>query len=179
MKKTILSMLLAVMTVGAFTSCKSDQEKAEDVIREYMRQTAYDYNSYDPIETKIVSTDSIKTIYKNKRSINAAVEICKELNKKYEDGRIYTFFDCLVPIEENKSEFTTSNLSQSNNYIGFAVSQKFRIKNKKGESCLTTYRFFTDSDFSKVLYSYEIKGDFEGHFSVGKVLEDANKYCND
>ncbi len=179
MRKILLALMLAVVAVGVFTSCKSDQEKAEELIRGYMRQTAYDYNSYDPIETKIVSTDSIKTIYKNKRSINAAVKICKELNRKYEEGRIYTFFDCLVPIEENKSEFTASNLSLSNNYVGFVVSQKFRIKNKKGESCLTTYRFFIDSDFSKVLCSYEINGDFEGHFSVGEVLEDANKFCND
>lgn len=143
-----------------------------------MRQTAYDYNSYDPIDTKIVSTDSIKTIYKNKRSINAAVEICKDLNKKYEEGKIYTFFDSLVPLEENKSDFINSNLSQSNNYVGFAILQKFRIKNKEGKPCLTTYRFFTDREFSKVLCSYEINGDFNGYFSVGEILEAANKYCN-
>lgn len=38
------------MTVS-FVSCKSHEEKIQDLIREQMFQTLYDYKSYEPIET--------------------------------------------------------------------------------------------------------------------------------
>ena len=43
MKKVIMFLLLAVIAVGV-VSCKSEQSKGEDLIDEYMKNHAYDYD---------------------------------------------------------------------------------------------------------------------------------------
>ena len=48
MKKILF--LLAMIT--CLYSCKSEAERAEEIIREYMFESLYDYESYQPIRTE-------------------------------------------------------------------------------------------------------------------------------
>ena len=55
--KNIISYFLIAILAFSVISCKSREEKALETIREEMNKTLDDFNSYEPIETKI---DSLK-----------------------------------------------------------------------------------------------------------------------
>lgn len=48
-KFILLSFLLSL----CLSSCKSKEEKAADLIRTELSKTLYDFDSYEPIETKV------------------------------------------------------------------------------------------------------------------------------
>ena len=52
MKKILFLFLFMPLLI----SCKSNEDKINDLIREQMFQTLYDYQSYEPIETHITET---------------------------------------------------------------------------------------------------------------------------
>ena len=64
--RTVLFILLSVVL---FSSCKSREEKAAELIKQEMFKTLYDFESYEPVETKIdsaftsVYTDSVIIAY--------------------------------------------------------------------------------------------------------------------
>lgn len=70
MKKILFLMAIALMMVG----CKSREEKAAELIKQEMFKTLYDFESYEPIETKIDSaftsiyTDTLALLYANEVS---------------------------------------------------------------------------------------------------------------
>lgn len=49
MKKALFLLAMCFCLVA----CKSEKQKAEDIIRSYMFETLYDYNSYQPISTEV------------------------------------------------------------------------------------------------------------------------------
>lgn len=53
--KRFIYFILLVLSVGAVSSCKSKEEKALDLIRDHMFKNLYDFESYEPIETKVDS----------------------------------------------------------------------------------------------------------------------------
>lgn len=60
MKRALLS-LMAIILCLSFTQCKSKEDKANELIKDYMFKSLYDFESYQPIETKIDS--AFHTIY--------------------------------------------------------------------------------------------------------------------
>uniref|UniRef100_UPI0040560950 hypothetical protein n=1 Tax=Alistipes sp. TaxID=1872444 RepID=UPI0040560950 len=57
MKKCII--LLTIIATLCITSCKSNEEKANELIRAELFKTLYDFNSYEPIETSIIPAKNI------------------------------------------------------------------------------------------------------------------------
>lgn len=50
-------LLLLLVTTSIFlVGCKSKEEKAQEAIKKEMFKTLYDFNSYEPIETKVDSS---------------------------------------------------------------------------------------------------------------------------
>lgn len=48
------SIIVAILAIGLLViSCKSNEEKANELIKDYMYKSLYDYDSYQSIETKI------------------------------------------------------------------------------------------------------------------------------
>ena len=66
MKKVLLS-LLAVSICLSFSQCKSKEDKANELIQDYMFKNLYDFESYQPIETKIDS--AFHTIYNDSSAV--------------------------------------------------------------------------------------------------------------
>lgn len=60
MKKLLLS-LLAITICLSFNQCKSKEDRANELIKDYMFKSLYDFGSYEPIETKFDS--AFHTIY--------------------------------------------------------------------------------------------------------------------
>lgn len=90
MKKTLLS-LLAIILCLSFTQCKSNEDKANELIKDYMFKTLYDFESYQPIETKIDS--AFHTPYNDSVIENYAIyalvldQKLDELDEEYEDAK--------------------------------------------------------------------------------------------
>ena len=64
-----LILLLAILSLA---SC-SKQSRAERLIENYMHQTAYDFDSYEPIETEVSKCHH--SIWCNLRAISAAKKV--------------------------------------------------------------------------------------------------------
>ena len=56
MKKILLLMFILL----SVSSCKSEKDKVEELIRSYMFEVLYDYDSYQPISTEVTSSFSAK-----------------------------------------------------------------------------------------------------------------------
>ena len=76
MKKTLLSFL-ALLLCLSFTQCKSKEDKANELIKDYMFKNLYDFDSYQPIETKIDS--AFHTIYNDSSAIHYAFRRSKKV----------------------------------------------------------------------------------------------------
>lgn len=123
MKNTLLSFL-ALLLCLSFTQCKSKEDKANELIKDYMFKNLYDFDSYQPIETKIDS--AFHTIYNDSSAIHYAFAILiseekhAELKSDYEmlqssidiwcDGSYYSSYssnkcqECLDKAKHNLTE---------------------------------------------------------------------------
>ena len=86
MKKLIFAFLTCIVFFG----CKSKEDKVANLIKDEMFKTLYDFESYEPIETKIdsaftsVYTDTLVLTYAS--IANDIYEDLKESKSKYNDA---------------------------------------------------------------------------------------------
>lgn len=171
MKKILLLAAFAL----ALVSCKSEQSKGEDLIDEYMEQTAYDYESYKPVSTKVHKCSSIHC---NLNAISVAKKIIEEYNETHtsfnclEGNDRYDVYDLIRKYREEFGDIGDAyeDLIRKNYYDGYMIDQKFRIKSRGGYAILTTVRYIVDNDFTRIVESYEMPEDYETTISVGYVI---------
>ena len=168
--KKILSALLFLITLVFFFSCKSDQSKGEDMIKEYMYNTASDFRSYEPIETDVKECNN--TIWCNLRAISVAKDVLKEYQAEYGNRFDYETSQPVVwsLVEKHLKEFGQYKSLETHNLKGYMITQKFRIKDSRGNSHLTTMRYIVDKDFSEILTTYELPENYLYELSVGYIL---------
>ena len=83
-------IIMALAGIFILTGCKSKEEKALEAIKDEMFKTLYDFESYQPVETKIDSaflsiyTDS--TILKHGYVSNAILDEVKTTLEEVKDG---------------------------------------------------------------------------------------------
>lgn len=84
-------ILFLMMTVFTVVGCKSREEKAADLIKQDMFKILYDFESYEPIETKIDSaftsiyTDTLALMYAN--DIKIIFDELEEEKGEYENAK--------------------------------------------------------------------------------------------
>lgn len=124
MKKLLL--LLAITSIF-FAGCKSKEEKAQEAIKKEMFKTLYDFESYEPIETKVDS--SFYSIYTDTtilkygyviasflKDVDNALEKAKDARNTMEIwGDSYSSYSSRK-YEEAKEEWN-SNMAQAKLYI--------------------------------------------------------------
>ena len=87
MKKILFLMAITIMLVG----CQSREEKAAELIKQEMFKTLYDFESYEPIETKIDSaftsiySDTLALLYANK--VKVLFDGIDEAKSDYENAK--------------------------------------------------------------------------------------------
>ena len=72
MRKTHLILLLLALPL-AFTSCKSNEDKANELVKNELSKTLYDFESYEPIETKV--SEAYETAYNDTTCFRQALAI--------------------------------------------------------------------------------------------------------
>lgn len=77
MKKT--NLLLLIVLVSLFVvSCESKEEKAAELVKNELSKTLYDYESYEPIETKV--SEAYQTPYNDTTCFRVAMGIAYVMN---------------------------------------------------------------------------------------------------
>lgn len=78
MTKRIL-LLIAIIFPILFTACKSKEEKAAELIKNELSKTLYDFESYEPVETKV--KEAKNSAYNDSTCLNMAMAIAYAMNK--------------------------------------------------------------------------------------------------
>ena len=172
--KKLFSLAIFLISGLAMTSCQSNEEKAQKLIRDNFFQTMHDFGSYEPIETVVkeakqsMYTDAdvwkdinaLTVVYdgliERKASYNAAakssysskreIEMKKELLEKQTKE-----FDSLYrKVKENERQIDSIKT------IGWEVNHKFRCKSQEGIALIKECRFVMDKDFKAILIEEEI-----------------------
>ena len=81
MKRCVV--LLSIFTILGITGCKSNEEKANELIRTELSKTLYDFDSYQPIET--IVKEAKNTAFNNKECWTYAMVVVSYLNDATED----------------------------------------------------------------------------------------------
>lgn len=150
MKKILFLFLLMPLLI----SCKSNEDKINDLIREQMFHTLYDYQSYEPIETQIT-----ETLYSPENDQNY-IDFIKIYTKAKKEGKI----DDRQEKRADETSIGLLNLQDSvyrtiglyNTTMGYTVTHKFRCKSRGGMYDLVTQKIFVDKNIEKIIWQYEI-----------------------
>lgn len=159
MKKIILGL---VVTLALFSCSKSPDEQAKNNIKEYLKTNMDDPSSYEN-----VSFGKLDTLHSSFDESKEGIELRtkdSELSSKLDalsaelDKEDLTM-ERLNQIQKEDKEITTKRLAindeqtkKSLNYKGpvngYAMTHKFRGKNKLGAVILTEKRFLLDTKFN-------------------------------
>lgn len=131
MKKLLFILMIACGFV--FCSCKSDVEKANELIDKEMFYCLYHYDSY-----QVISTD----VRKEKLSIRTDTISMKLIDEIYNQNR-YDLVNELVD--------RVSYLEKSNKYV-YVVYHRYRCRAQDGSGQLPEDRFYIDSKMKNILY---------------------------
>ena len=129
-------------------SCKSNEDKINDLIREQMFHTLNDYQSYEPIENHIT-----ETLYspENDKNYRDFIKIYTEAKK---EGKI----DDRQEKRADETSIGLLNLQDSvyrtiglyNTIMGYTATHKFRCKSRGGMYDLVTQKIFIDKNIEKM-----------------------------
>ena len=147
MKKIIFITLSAIFVLSG---CKSKEDKALEVIKNQMFQTLYDFESYQPIETKIDS--AFLSIYTDSAIIRHGYiinELLEKVNKAFDEI----------------NEYKNSMEIWSDSYSSYGIKKFYEAKEKDGEKIeeakLYSKMINAESDTIKLL-AQNITPDFYG-----------------
>ncbi|WP_316849627.1 hypothetical protein [Pedobacter agri] len=142
-----LSSIFVILSLVLLFGCKSKQEtnqnKAEDLVKEMLQKNLPDEKTYESVE--FGDLDSVNLV-----EINDAFLSIK--NGHLEKGRSY---DQAMEMTYTGLKIFNSPLFEDPKY-GYKISHKFRANNELGVMGISTYYFYIDSELSKILYSEEI-----------------------
>ena len=167
--KAYLPLILS-LAILSLVSC-SKQSRAERLIENYMHQTAYDFDSYEPIETEV--SECNHSIWCNLRAISAAKKVVDIYNQNHtsfsalDKGDTY---DVWMLIDEHLDDFGDYLSLEMDTYDGYSILHKFRIKNRLGIYDIHRIRYITDKRFKKVVATYAVPEDYIDTMSEAYVL---------
>ncbi|MDR2009961.1 MAG: hypothetical protein LBQ22_05720 [Bacteroidales bacterium] len=168
MKKVLF---LSILIIGLISCTKNPTEKAINLIKEELRETLHDYNSYESV--KIGELDSIFTSAENDpigrdyiMKIEDYIEQAKKAKNELDFNKDWLFSD--IGKRDYKialDKFNTCRDSMNyymakyeeieNNWIpefcGFSMTHSFRANNASGNRVIGHYKYYFDKDITKII----------------------------
>lgn len=155
------------MTIISFAGCKTNEEKATELIKVEFSKTLYDYPSYDPIET--VVNEAKWTAYNDSAIWNRGVDAYQAYDKaqdnmikaKYAEDwqKGYSQVAALYLTIFKKKADEINKISKTlddQKVIGWEITHKFRCKNKGGVYDILQYRFVANKDLTQILITEDL-----------------------
>lgn len=132
MKKAHLLLLILIIPL-IFSACKSKEDKAAELVKNELSKTLYDYESYEPIETKV--SEAYQTAYNDTTCYRMAMGIAYVMDK------------CSKALDESKDAQEHAEIWGPPTYYSSSYSdsqyRKYRDKaNEKREEALRGYELF-------------------------------------
>lgn len=164
MKKFILSLFAIAM----LCSCgKSNEEKAQELIKTDLKETMKDWHSYESVSFS--KLDSTFTEYKNlPEAEKIEMEVAK-LQAESDSIRILAnssasynkvlFDQAIEKIRKAKELDSTFNANKENykgNFNGWQMIHKYRGNNSYGAKDLATTAFYFDTNITKVTDKFSL-----------------------
>ena len=143
--KKIVSIISAAACIFVFASCQSKEDKAEKVIDNYFKSEMANYNSYQPIETKVIPA---KNVVRNNAKL-MHILLTNTIDIEYK-------INCSVSgLCDDDDLFDTikqylSDLD-SNEIIGWEAIHKYRFQNEDGKWEIVSRHFLIDKEFNSLL----------------------------
>lgn len=133
MKKVHLLLLVVFIAPLIVTSCKSKEDKAEELVKNELSKTLYDFESYEPIETKV--SEAYQTAYNDTTCFRMAMGIAYILDK------VSKAFDEAKDAREH-ADIWGPPTYYSSSYSDSQYRKYLDKANKKSEEALKGYELF-------------------------------------
>lgn len=170
MKKLLLLgvLIISIMLV----SCSSNEKKAQNLIKEHLKETLHDWDSYESV--KFSSLDSVyTTVFDNPLYIvyvDKYIEYAKALKKLMKEVESYDGMSSSWAISRQTAALNKAQSSlDSTNYYkpkmeeielnfkpefkGWEMEHSFRANNAGGNKVIGHYRYYFDKDITKIVNS--------------------------
>lgn len=155
-------LILSVCAIFAFCSCgKSNEEKAQELIKANLKETMKDWDSYEPVSFS--KMDSTFTEYKDlPEAAKIEMKIAKlqmesdsirSLAKSANKGSEQLFNQALAKVREAIKLDSIYNINKdiyTGNFNGWQMIHKYRGNNSYGAKDLATTVFYFDKDATKI-----------------------------
>ena len=184
MKKALQYSFLLVLAIVSFSGCKSNEQKAAALIKDYMFKNLFDYESYEPIETSIDSAYNqpmmnsqilalaLESVEKEKEAeehheeYEDAMDIwsggwSSSSTREYNKARKKAIEELIASVEGTRA--SVRNLKQiksmadtlSSGFIGWSAIHSFRCNTRGGSKTIGNYLFIFDKSFKTILNVFD------------------------
>lgn len=196
MKKCLYLALLALVLVACV---QSQQQKAEALIKDYLKTSLYNPETYKPVETKVDSAfapyddpvffEELAELGRLSAEHEKLEETVKEANetmaqwsgsykavgkKNYQEAE-EAFIEANERMEllrkkgREQYEKVTKMALKEPKFIGYKAAHNYHADNNSGETLTGDMIFFIDEEFTKIIYALELE-------SYDTVLESIRKF---
>jgi hypothetical protein len=150
-------ILLVIAAIVCFYGCNSTEYRVRDIVKEYIKDSIGDPNSYEAGEF-----GELYTVYATKfdtSGYDAQIkQYADEREKLLRDGKnaeANEMLDKILQIQEQKQKEAQAFAPNTDVSVYFVI-HTFRANNKYGALTKSYYKYTIDKDFSRVLYEEEI-----------------------
>lgn len=168
-------VFIILLCIPFLVSCKSKEDKIQDLIREQMFQTLYDYKSYEPIETtelkeELHSLENDSTIITFVKEYTKGEVKIGNLSTEQRD-ELQEVLDNVLDRREKYLKFS----EQFEKHYGYSVIHKFRAKNKGGVYDIYTKKYLIDKDLTRIIWEYSINDNDKVKSNLKYIIERWNE----
>lgn len=148
--KHLICILFATLL---FCSCqKTNEDKAKDVIQQYLKENLNDWNSYESV--KFSALDSAFT-----RSLESP-EVCDAKNNFDFWNRMskeYAAYGAIDSMKYYLEEYKKAIADFNPEFMGYSMAHSFRANNETGNKTISEYKFYFDTNISRIVEITDLK----------------------
>ena len=170
MRKILQYAILLVLAIVSFSACKSNEQKAAALIKDYMFKNLFDYESYEPILA--LALDSVEKEKEAEEHHEEYEDASRTMDiwsggwsssstREYNKARKKAIEELIASVESTRA--SVRNLKQiksmadtlSSGFIGWSAIHSFRCNTRGGSKTIGNYLFIFDKSFKTILNVFD------------------------